>query len=533
MTDLSGISDDALLKMYQPRQGAPSATSPGLTEMSDEDLIKTYQATKAAPTAPIKADVGLGEDIAKAAGSGLVQGVESVVGLPGDLQHAVGWGAGKVAGIFGASEDRQAEVAKGVQSGIPLIGRLPNSDDVASAVKNVTGFEPYEPQTRAGKVVRTAAEFVPGAIVMGPGGIVKGAASNAVKFGVVPGIASEAAGQATEGTGLEPFARGGAALVAGGGMAVRDAVKARSAAIEATPTRQALKDQSQALYTASEAEGLVVKPSAFNGAVDDIAKDVKSAGLDKDIHPKATAALRRLEEAKGTAPTLKEIDTVRQVLGEAAKSVEPAERMMAGKMIDKLDDFVEKLNAGHVIYGDATKAVGLLQEARSLWKMQAKSGIIDDLMERASTKAAMYSGSGMENAIRSEFRALALNPKKMRRFEPAERRAINYVAKGGPMENAARMLGKFAGRGVVSTTLSGGAGFAAAGPLGAAGMLAAGEAGRQAATAMTKDSAARVSAMVRSGGKMPAGLEKSLPGAVGSPVLRALITEAASSRGGG
>jgi hypothetical protein len=46
---------------------------------------------------------------------------------------------------------------------------------------------------------------------MGPGGPIK----NAIQYGVIPGLASEAAGQATEGTAYEPYARMGAGIAAG------------------------------------------------------------------------------------------------------------------------------------------------------------------------------------------------------------------------------------------------------------------------------------------------------------------------------
>ena len=60
----------------------------------------------------------------------------------------------------------------------------------------------YEPQTTAGKYAETAGEFVPGAL-LAPGGM----ARNAIQYGVIPGLTSEAAGQITKGTANEPIAR--------------------------------------------------------------------------------------------------------------------------------------------------------------------------------------------------------------------------------------------------------------------------------------------------------------------------------------
>ncbi|MEG7677006.1 hypothetical protein U2060_14805, partial [Listeria monocytogenes] len=65
-------------------------------------------------------------------------------------------------------------------------------------VEGVTG-DFYKPQTTAGKFAETAGEFIPGAMAL-PANGVGSMASNAVKYGVVPGLASEAAGQALKDT---------------------------------------------------------------------------------------------------------------------------------------------------------------------------------------------------------------------------------------------------------------------------------------------------------------------------------------------
>jgi hypothetical protein len=114
--------------------------------------------------------------------------------------------------------------------------------------------------------------------------------------------------------------------------------------------------------------------------------------------------------------------------------------------------------------------------------------------------APNFSGSGAENAVRTEFRTLAKNTAKMRTFTPAERSAIERVAKGGPIGNTLRMLGKFAPTGVVSSALSGGAGYAVGGPVGAVALPAAGFAARQGATAATLGNARAASETILRGG---------------------------------
>ena len=73
----------------------------------------------------------------------------------------------------------------------------------------------YEAQTRPGKFVETGLEFATSASQPG------GRLNNMVRYGVVPGVVSETAGQPTEGTPYEKWARLGGALAGGGGVGAR------------------------------------------------------------------------------------------------------------------------------------------------------------------------------------------------------------------------------------------------------------------------------------------------------------------------
>lgn len=159
--------------------------------------------------------MGVAEDVTKSAGAGLARGVALTAGLPelgqqiGDFlaQQTVGRAinAVKTGGKdFSPVPSERASTASDALS-------FPSSDQVQRGIETFTG-PLHEPQTTAGKYARTAAEFVPGTL-MAPGGSV---VRNAILYGVVPGLTSEAAGQATKGTALEPWARVGGAFAGAG-----------------------------------------------------------------------------------------------------------------------------------------------------------------------------------------------------------------------------------------------------------------------------------------------------------------------------
>lgn len=311
------------------------------------------------------------------------------------------------------------------------------------------------------------------------------------------------AGEGVQGRLESALLGGGIGAATGGAMGAVGAKMANNAARQTIPSTDALRQQADTLYGTARQAGVEIAPASFGSAVDDIVIAAQKAGIDRTIHPKATAALNRLVESKGTAPKLEDVDLLRRVLRGAASSIEADERRIASIMIDKLDDYVGRLSPADVTAGNPTVATQALSEARDVWGRMRKGEILEDMIDRAKTRAGQFSGSGYENALRTEFRQLAMNPKRMRGFSDEEAAAVKKVAQGGPVENVLRFFGKFAPRGVVSAALSGGVGYGVGGPVGGAAMMLAGEAGRRGATAMTHANSRLAADLVRAGGQLP------------------------------
>jgi len=285
------------------------------------------------------------------------------------------------------------------------------------------------------------------------------------------------------------------------------APKATPSAKLPAPTTKQLQDTAENAYETARNAGVVVKPQSFGNVVTGIKKTVADAGIDATLHPKATSALKRLEDAaaSGAPQKLEEIEILRRVAKEASGSIDASERRMARLMVDKIDDYLEGLDVPDVVAGDAKTASKALTRAREVYTRLSKSRTIDRLMQRAEDRASQFSGSGLENAIRVEFRQLAMSDKKMRVFTQAEQEAIRKVATGGGFTgNILRTLGKLAPTGVVSAGIGGAAGFAAGGPVGAAGVMAAGGLGRLGATGLAKSNVNAASELMRRGpGSLP------------------------------
>lgn len=445
---------------------------------------------------PLQTDVAT--DVAKSSGIGLAKGAIGMAGLPGDIGSLVSMGLEKL-GVPEVARKAGASVVKAIPGASAFTG--PGSADIQKTVEGFTG-QFYKPQTTVGKFAETVGEFAPAALA-GPGGI----ARRAVTQAVIPGLASEAAGQATQGTAWEPAARIGGALLAGP-AAVSGADKiARAVGRETSPTVAALRSRADQLYKEADNSGVIIHKNSIKNAVDDIKNTIAKEGVDATLHPNSIAAYKRLEAATQEHQSLKGAEILRRVVSDAAQSGTTADRRIARIIRDKLDDFTENLTGKDVFGQDPKAAVTALSEARSIWGRVRKAETIERLVERAKNRAQQFTGSGYENALRTEFRQLAQNEKRMGRFSKAEQSAIQNVARGGPVNNVFRMLGRLAPRGPVGAGISGGSAFAAGSAFGGpvmgaatvAGLFGLGELGRLGATIGTKANVRDVSNLVRGG----------------------------------
>jgi hypothetical protein len=260
------------------------------------------------------------------------------------------------------------------------------------------------------------------------------------------------------------------------------------------PSIEQLKADAQSAYKRAEDAGINISEFSLKKLKGRILSDIGER-TDPTLHPDTTAALKRIMDTKGDI-SLSKLDQLRQIASDAKGSVKPADQRLASKIVDSIDDFVDNLGQKDVTSGDP-KAAGALSEARNLYQRQKKAETIDNLIKRAEISAPNFSASGLENALRTEFRSLAKNDKQMKRFTPEERSAIIKVAKGGPVENSLRIIGKLSPEGAIPIM----ANLAAASATGGSSLALTGAAwaSRRGATAMTLRNANAAGELMRRG----------------------------------
>lgn len=258
------------------------------------------------------------------------------------------------------------------------------------------------------------------------------------------------------------------------------------------PTTAELSEAAAAAYKRADESGIAMSAESFDKMKGNLIADLQREGIDPTLHPKATAAMKRVADKTGPI-TLKEAETLRRVASDAMDTLEKSDARNAGKIVDAIDDYIENIKDTDLISGEAKDAAALA-EARSLYSRKRKSEEMERLMERAK-----LSPTGYENGLRIEFRSLAKNDRKFRRFSKDEQAAIRRVAEGGPAENTLRLLGKAAPTGVVSGGIGMAGGAAIGGPLGAVALPLGGLVARKAAERLTRKNAERAAIQMRKG----------------------------------
>lgn len=428
--------------------------------------------------------------------SGINEGIASTLGAPVDIANSVlGLGARGINAIAGTDLS---------VSGNPYLG----SEWFRNALSDAgTIGAPSEDPTnqfirRAGQSVGAAA--IPGSATVRTGRQALGMFGSALGGGIGAATAQQVAPG-------NVWAELGGELIGGGVPALGSLNNVRRTAQQAiddaVPTIPQLKEQAGNLYRQAEQNGVAASPAQTQQLSDDLASMLRQEGL---ISPtgRLTETMPSVKEGfalvddyakTGSPMTPTQMEPVRRRLAEGLMSQNANERRMAGNLVDQFDAFANPLAPE---FGQARDVASRYLTAEQIAKAR----------ELADARASQFAGSGLENALRTEFRGLDRAAiKGQNRYSDDVLAAIENVSRGTPLSNLARGAGRMAPTGPVSfglgTVAPATLGGMVAGPAGAAvaGTAASGLGmfGRKAATALTGRNAELAELIARNGGNLP------------------------------
>jgi len=280
------------------------------------------------------------------------------------------------------------------------------------------------------------------------------------------------------------------------------------------PTTPELKAKTGAAYTAAKSAGNVLPVQDYRRIVSDLGKFAHDNGANPRLTPNVNSAIKVLEDraSTGQALTVQDLDQMRKTLKMGMDVMKPEERRLIQKMVDEYDKAIDSVVPPELL------------EARKLNQRYKKAELMDDMEANAELRAGQYSQSGQENALRSEFRKLGLNQRKMRGMTPEETEAIRRVGTGTRAQNTARMVGKLAPTSVVAAlpTILGGGGVAQAfgpvvGGVAGAGIAGVGTIAKRIADKLAEGNVRKANEVIRGPGprqRSPVGLQDAIAAAL-------------------
>ena len=409
------------------RQAAPVPTEPYV----DEQGVTRYPNLQ-------QVESGAFEDIVGAGLAGMARGVKGLAETPEMLGRAVIRGGQEVAQLAGAEVQNEMPVldtatGRGIEAALSTFG-----GDKAMA---------YRGESTPAQFAGTIGEFV------SPAGII-GGGKKLLTSAVAAGTASEAAGQATEGTAAEPYARAIGAIAGGYSPAALAGIKNKTVlAFEKNAddlmTADALRKSKNAKYDYARKLGAEVKVDmdGFNSYVNNSIKNAPDdlfSGYTPGVDTHIDNALKVLSSRSGSTLNQGQMEAVRtslkSIYARGQGSGEYAYDPRVGFIIDKLDEAMDQAPAG--ISGQ--KAQEAFKLARAENRRFRKIEMFEDMMKKADLDASQVGASGsLVDKQRNAMRSIIKSPSRRAQFEPSEIQVMDAFVRGTIPEKVMRVLGKF------------------------------------------------------------------------------------------
>lgn len=266
------------------------------------------------------------------------------------------------------------------------------------------------------------------------------------------------------------------------------------------PSLDELRSLKDAAYDQAERAGVVFTPQGVDRLKSEISAEFANRGFLPANEPGAAAVLGEIDKLAGQNVTMKGLDSVRKMAGNAFIPGNNSNNSLTGVITSKIDDLLANPGSNDVLVGNSTAGSEAYKEARDYASRLFKAEKVQKAVDSADLRAASTgSGGNVDNATRQNLRRIL---EKERGLKPDEKAALEAVVRGTPTQNALRLAGKLSpsGNGLMAALGVGGAMVnPAIGALSLGGMGA-----KAAADSMTGKNVAKLAEILRAGGNVSA-----------------------------
>lgn len=215
------------------------------------------------------------------------------------------------------------------------------------------------------------------------------------------------------------------------------------------PDIAALDAVKTAAYAHADQLGVVYSHTGYDKLVNDLGADALKDNINPKLHPAAFETLDQMaRKPPGYAPTLTQLDQLRQQVSRDVMTKDPGERHFGMQMIEGIDGFIDNAKNAHVAAGSGPDAAAAITAARAANAILRKTQTVHSLIQNAELQAgSTNSGGNINNAIRQQFKTLlkvdnrGMSKAQKQGFTPAEIHQMANITLGGTKENAMRFLG--------------------------------------------------------------------------------------------
>jgi hypothetical protein len=298
----------------------------------------------------------------------------------------------------------------------------------------------YRGQTRAGKFAGTIGEFTGGGGGIGLGGkLIKGGAklakasggkvtragdvldkaglsSRSLGTGAVAGVGSEAAGQLTEGTSAEPYARIAGALIAP--YSANKTLSALQKRNVKSPTIATLQAEKNKAYDLLKTEGAGLSGTQTAYLMEDLRNTLNLSDIVLSAKPSIEKALKLVDEVEAAgAMNLAKFNELQKALGSIYKSAPDAPQVLS--MAKKMDDAL----------AEGSKDGALMLAAKAANAKYSKAKMLDRYFSQAvEGKGSKFSNSGQ--ALQATAARILKNDKALNFWSNDELAALKSLSDG-------------------------------------------------------------------------------------------------------
>jgi hypothetical protein len=263
----------------------------------------------------------------------------------------------------------------------------------------------------------------------------------------IPTLTTEAAGHIAQASGADErgqqAARVAGAVVGAGASSVRpgNVYEALRQPARPRPSVASMRAAKDTAYRAVDESGARYAAGGLKGLFGEIDQAAAASNINEALHPRAWAMLQSLKTAGRKSMSLTELDQLRQVIRrDVVNRGDEAEAFFGKQMIDAIDGYIEGAAGRQMKAGSGPQAAQLITDARRSNSQYRKAESVTDAVDRAKLRASTTgTGGNQDNAIRQELRKLLETTPNLL---PEEAAALEKAARGGPVQNILRLVGK-------------------------------------------------------------------------------------------